>query len=60
MQYDKKAIAQQLLQQIINKDPINKDQIKETVIRVGVQAAARFLHYHSMKGLYTLRKRINL
>lgn len=60
MQYDMREATQQILQQILNKDSINKDNIKEEIVRLGARAATRFLHYHSMKGLYTLRKKINL
>jgi len=60
MQYDKKVMIQQVLRQILDQGPLDKNQIKKQVIRVGIrigmQAAVRYLHYHSMKGLYNLRK----
>jgi len=57
MQYDRKVMTQQVLQQIIDGGPLDKDQIKKTIIRIGMQAAIRFLHYHSMKGIYNLRNK---
>lgn len=51
-------IIHSILQEILNKKPTNKDELKNELMGIGVRAARRFLAYQSAKGIYQVTNKL--
>lgn len=53
-----RKIIQSILEEILDKKPSNKDELKNEILGIGARAARRFLAYQSAKGIYRVTNRL--